>query len=299
MPILFLASLPRTSVLGVADLLYRCIETDAKSIHMAGHIHLAAALSRKDFSQYHSPLHLYDAREALIRCLLDIHQIAPSIDSYQSIAQYYFSGSTSILDHKRFQDMLDQHQPLLIDPSFSHAIETSLIRHLPNLGVGCSLLILWANPIDFCIGLMDGVFGLDSCLQWMLHNPSLSFPLEPLSLWLEYIQAYLAIIKDPPVAIDQIIYLPRETISKSNPIALCDRLSVGCKPNARISSLQQTTWLFSECPFSGDPSYIFLGKNDSTALAVSKQQLARFSNNENLISEAMEIAEKIGYIPCP
>ena len=182
-------------MLGIADLLYQSIDVQERPVIMTGHLHLAAALSGGDLNQYASPLHLYNAREALARGLLSLHDMPVSLEAYGSIVQHYFSASTAVLNIDRFCSMLKNYSPLIIDPAFSHAMHSRLLHTLPDLGVECNLLILWRNPINFCLDLMQGVFGFDCCLQWILANPVLSFPLDPLMLWLEFVRPYLELIR--------------------------------------------------------------------------------------------------------
>ena len=82
MSVVFFAGLPRSSTLGFADLFYQSVEAKNQRPLMTGHLHLAAALTNQDLSQFDSPLNLYRAQEALIRCLLDVHGMSHSLESY-------------------------------------------------------------------------------------------------------------------------------------------------------------------------------------------------------------------------
>lgn len=294
MPILFLSTLPRSSSLGVADLFYRGAQTDGSPVILTGHLHLAAELSGSGVGQYHSPLHLYNAREALIRGLMMLHQMPASIDSYESIIKYYFNSPDSILDINRFRSTLEASGPLLIDPSFSHAMHTSLFRNLPELGVESRLLILWRNPIGFSLDLMQGVYGFDSCLQWILASSLLSFPLDPLMLWLEYVKANLQLIHHPPSALRHILHVPRENLSLETVSDLCRQLSIKYRPELRQSTLGESVSIFSECPYSGDPSYA-IDANTPQHLQISFEELSRFSSQEGIVRDVADYAKIIGY----
>ncbi len=294
MSILFVAGLPRSSSLGVGDLLYRCIDAHDRPVVMTGHLHLAAALCGDNLDQYHSPLHLYNAREALVRCMLSLHQMPVSLETYESILKHYFSGFDRSLNLERFCSTMKSCNPLVIDPSFSHAIHVELLRNLPDLGIEYTLLVIWRNPIDFCLDLMQGVYGFDCCLQWILAHPMLSFPLDPLMLWLEFVRSYLAIIRRPPTSIKHVLHVPRELISSDILLKLCICLSADYCPELRSSSSVQMMSMFSECPYSGDPSYVICA-DDSRPMVLSIEQLARFSNQDNVIQEVIDVAKSLGY----
>lgn len=294
MSILFVAGLPRSSNLGVADLLHSDIDLHQRPVVMTGHLHLAAALSGLELSQYNSPLHLYNAKEALVRSLLFLHQMPVSIDTYEAIIQCYFREPEGTLHIDRFLSMLGKYRPLLIDPSFSHCIDPSLIKNLVDLGVECNLLILWRNPVDFSLDLMSGIYGFDSCLQWILASPLLSFPLDPLMLWLKFVKPYVNLLHQSPSTLKHVIDIPREELCSTIISDLCTSLSLDYSPKLRSSSLAQTTPLFSECPYSGDPSYE-IQSNGSRPMTISFEQLSRFSKKKEVIAEVVEYAQLIGY----
>jgi len=294
MSILFLACLPRSSSLGVADLLYRGIDLDGKPVVLTGHLHLAAELSNADISRYHSPLHLYSAREAMIRSLLTLHQMPASIDNYESILKYYFDPIDNTLNINRFESVLENCSPLLIDPSFSHSMDPALLRNLPDSDVEYNLLILWRNPINFSLDLMQGVYGFDSCLQWILANSSLSFPLDPLMLWLEYVKAFVELIRQPPSTLHQIIHVPIERVSSETASSLCSRLSIDYCCELRPSNLDKMISMFSECPYSGDPSYV-IESYTPRHMEISFEEISRFSKQERIVRDVIDYAKIIGY----
>lgn len=294
MSILFLASLPRSSSLGFSEILYRGIDLGVRPVILTGHLHLAAELSFVDVSSYHSPLHLYTAREALIRGLMTLHEMHVTIDNYQSIIKYYFDPANNSLISSRFKSVIDLYSPLLIDPSFSHSIDPSLLMNLPDLPFKSQLLILWRNPISFSLDLMQGVYAFDSCLQWILSNPKLKFPLDPLMLWLEFVKSYLEIIRKPPSALYRIIHVPREMVSSDTASSLCSRLSIKYRPKLRPSILDKSVTLLSDCPYSGDPSYL-IRHSTNQDMQISSVELARFSSQESVVNDVMQYAEIIGY----
>jgi hypothetical protein len=298
MPILFIAAPPRSSSLGVADLFYQGADLDGKPALLTGHLHLAAELSGADMNRYHSPLHLYSAREALVRCLMALHQMPASIDNYGSILKYYFNSPENALDLDRFRSVLQACSPLLIDPSFSHAMDVDLLSKLPQLGVEFNLLVLWRNPIRFSLDLMQGVYGFDSCLQWILAGSSLSFPLDPLMLWLEYVKAFVELIRQPPASLRRIIHVPRETVSQETIPHLCSQLLIDYRPGIRLSSLGKTVSMFSECPYSGDPSYA-IDPCTPQHLQISYEDLRRFSRQERVVRDVVDYAKTIGYEVIP
>lgn len=265
---------------------------------MTGHLHLAAALAGEDLTQFDSPLHLYNSRESLIRGLLSLHQMTVSLETFESIAHHYFMGSGACLNIDRFSSMLKTYNPLIIDPSFSHAMNSGFIRRFPDLGVECNLLVLWRNPINFSLDLMQGIYGFDCCLQWILANSLLSFPLDPLMLWLEFVRPYLELVRQPPSVFKHILHFPREKIFPNTVSRLCSFLSAAYSPGLRPSFLSQVTSLFSECPYSGDPSYI-IEACGPRSMVISIEQLARFSNQDQVIQEVIESARSIGYVVNP
>jgi len=294
MSILFLAALPRSSSLGISDLFYRGIDLDEKSVLLTGHLHLAAELSGADINRYHSPLHLYTAREALIRSLMILHKMPVSIDNHESIVKYYFDSPNNALNINRFRSAIQTLGALLIDPSFSHSMDTGLLNNLPDLGIECKLLVLWRNPISFSLDLMQGVYGFDSCLQWILSSSLISFPLDPLMLWLEYVKAYLDLIRQPPSRLNRINHIPREMVSPDTMPGLCSKLSINYRPELRHSCLNKMVSMLSDCPFSGDPSYV-IQSNTPRHMYISIEELSRFSKHEKVVHDVIHYAKIIGY----
>lgn len=294
MSILFLAGLPRSSSLGVADLLYRSISVQEGPVVMTGHLHLAAALSEQNLAQYDSPLHLYYAKEALIRSLLFLHGMPVLLETYESIVHYYFSSLDSTLNLNRFGSVLKNHKPLFIDPSFSHSMDANLIRNVPDLGIEYNLIILWRNPVDFCRDLMRGVYGFDCCLQWILSNSQLSFPLDPLMLWLEFVRPYLEILREPPTVIKQVLHAPRESLSVDTLSHWCRSLAAEYRPELRSSLIANMATLLGECPYSGDPS-CFIDEFGQQHLEIFVDSVSRFSNSDQVIEEVVQVAQMIGY----
>jgi hypothetical protein len=293
MPILFVAGLPRSSTLGIADKLYRCMDFNNRPALMTGHLHLAAALSGDELSNFHSPLHLYHSREALVRALLVLHEMSVSLEGYDTILRHYFLPNGG-LNSVRFFSMLNSYDPLIIDPSFSHSIQPNLIRNLPSVITDTSLLVVWRNPIDFCLDLMEGVYGFDSCLQLILANSSLSFPLDPLALWLEFVRPYFELLQQPPISLKHVMQIPREQFSADAISNFCLNISAEYNSDYRPSALANTMPLFSECPYSGDPSYYFKDSNTSP-MDIHLERLIRFSNQDLVIQDVIDLASRIGY----
>jgi len=294
MTILYVSGLPRCSTLGAADLIARTIDSKDQNILLTGHLHLAASFARIPFGQHHSPLHLYDSREALIRSFIFLHQLPFSLDSYQAVHHHYFSGNGDQLNLKRLTEAIHHRNAFFIDPSFTHSIDPRLIQNLPETGIHSLLLVLWRNPIQFCLDLRDGVYSLDACLHWMLLDDSLSFPVDPLMLWLRYVRAHLSIIAEQPPSISAIIHAPRERVNSHFVSRICSDLSLSSLPHPSPSFLNQASWLLGECPFSGDPSFS-LNNDSMTALNISCDQLSKFSNSDHAIQAVMELAPLIGY----
>ena len=107
MSVVFFAGLPRSSTLGIADLFFQSIELKNQRPLMTGHLHLAAAMTDHDLAQFDSPLHLYKAQEALIRCLLNLNGMAFSLDSYSSMLQYYSSSILGRIHSQRLRTAVE------------------------------------------------------------------------------------------------------------------------------------------------------------------------------------------------
>lgn len=294
MSLLFIASLPRTSVLGIADLFYRGIISQSQIVTLTGHLHLLAELSNSSIYKYQSPLNLYQCREALVRCILSLHDIPFSIDNYQGILQHYFSRPGNNLDSCKIESLLLDTNALVIDPSFSHSMDPSLIYTNKTINVDHKLLILWTNPILFCTRIMDGVFAFDSCLHWLLSHPSFSFPIDPLKLWLSYVQSYLPIIDKPPSHFSNVTHIQRELISSTTAKSILSPISIDYKHMHRPTMISEIAPYLNECPYSGDPSYL-LDDLDQKNLSISLKELGRYSNDPKVIDDVVNYSQIIGY----
>ncbi|MDA7433975.1 hypothetical protein N8517_00040 [Synechococcus sp. AH-601-L23] len=299
MSILFIAGLPRSANLGVADLLYKRFNSFSTPALMTGHLHLAAALSDVDLDQFSSPLNFYQSKEALLRALIRLHQMPVSFESYNSLYNFYFSdlASQSKFNRSQFLSRVYSSGFLIIDPSFSHCLYSKLINNLPFVESGCFLLVIWRHPIYFCLDLMNGVYSFDSCLQCVLASDQLSFPLDPLQVWVQFVASYLEVLKAPSDTLKMVLQVKRERFHCSNIIQqLSNGLSIELQPLSSKSSLANVTPLYHECPFSGDPSYVFPDEQES--IEVSVKELSRFSNCSRVIQEVINLSASLGYLIC-
>lgn len=292
MPIVFVSGLPRSSTLGLSDLLYQSINTSNKSVFFSGHIHLAAALSDVDLSLFSSPLHLYDSREALVRFLLSLHKIPISLEACASVNHFYFPNSGGVIDHDRLKNTLNNSESVVIDPSFSHTLHPHLFSSLPEIKMDYLLVIFWRNPIQFSLDLMKGVFSLDCCLHWILAKPSFGFPLDPLMIWLEIVKTQLKFLKSTPASISNIYHLRMEKVINDGYLRTLNNFPLMLGSTQRPSALSDVSSLFYDCPYSGDPSYHF---NSSYSLEVSRDQLHRLSRRGEVIDEVMDLSISLGY----
>lgn len=294
MSIVFFAGLPRSSTVGFADLFFQRIELKSRLPLMTGHLHLAAALTGNDLGQFDSPLHLYKAQEALIRCLLKVHGMSFSLESYVSVLRYYSSSISGQVDRKRLQNVIEDPNLIIIDPSFSHSLYPDYLEELDEIVVDLFLIVVWRNPISFCLDIMQGVFAFDCCLHWILAKPNLSFPLDPLVLWLEFVRSFLQISSRLPSSFRQVYYLNAESIDRCQFAEMASEFPCSTVSMSRLSALKNINTLIADCPFSGDPSYFFKDHSDSSML-ISLDQLKRFSANHSVIEEVVSLSRSIGY----
>ena len=292
MSVVLICGLPRSSSLGVADLLSRSL--DHESVHMQGHLHMAAALDSRNLSQYDSPLGFYDGSESLLRCLLQLNGIPDNIDTRLSVSRYYFDENNNCLIQERFLELIDKTKALIIDPSFSHSVDTRLLRVPLALGLRTSLFVVWRNPICFCLDLMEGVYGLDCCLQWILCKQAYSFPLDPIRIWLDCVSSIRHSLAQPALLVSNIFYSHFESFSLQCVPSFAKSLSLPCNQILKPSVIQDVSSYLHDCPYSGDPSFSLTRTYDQT-LEVSLKQLSRFTYDPDLISAVAQTAENIGY----
>lgn len=291
----FLAGLPRSFTLGIADLLAQQIaaDKDDQQVILTGHSHLAAALSEVDLSCFDSPLHLYQSNEALTRMLLQLQKIPLTLDTYVSVQSYFFKKNSGLVDRKRLLDLVEHSGQIMIDPSFSHALRPEYLINLPLSASDCHLLVIWRNPISFGLDIMKGVFALDACLHWMLDKADLGFPLDPLKLWLEFVDAYSQFLGPSSSIKMSTSALALENIMADGFRALSKSFPLVCQSQQRPSSLKVLPSLLTECPYSGDPSYDFSSNSSSTDVSI--QQLSHLSSSEHVIQRVINSAKLIGY----
>ena len=294
MSVVFFAGLPRSSTVGFADRFYQRIELNHQRALMTGHLHLAAALTDHDLGQFDSPLHLYKSQEALIRFLLNLHGMTFSLDSYLSMLQHYSSSTPGQINSKRLMHAVEDSKLIVIDPSFSHSLYPDYLLDLAGKMVDFFLIVIWRNPISFCLDIMQGVFAFDCCLHWILAKPNLSFPLDPLSLWLEFVRPFLQISSRLPSSFRQVFYLHAESIDRYQFTELGSEFPCTVPAKNRVSALEGIDPLLSDCPLSGDPSYFFRDQT-SSPLLISLAELARFSANQSVIDEVINVSRAIGY----
>ena len=294
MSVVFFAGLPRSSTLGIADLFFQSIELKNQRPLMTGHLHLAAAMTDYDLAQFDSPLHLYKAQEALIRCLLNLNGMAFSLDSYLSMLQYYSSSIPGRINSQRLRTAVEDSSFFIVDPSFSHSLYPNILVNLSDILVDLFLVVVWRNPIAFCLDIKQGVFAFDCCLHWILAKPNLSFPLDPLSLWLEFVRPFLHISNRLPPSFGQTFYLHAESIYMHQLSELASKFPCNMAAINRVSGLAGISSLLTDCPFSGDPSY-FVQNHSSSSFLVSMGQLARFSTSQSVIDEVASVSKEIGY----
>ena len=295
MSVVFFAGLPRSSTLGFADLFYQTIEDQSKNPLMTGHLHLAAALLDYDLSNFDSPLNLYKSQEALMRCMLNLHGMNFSPDCFMSMLQYYSSSSPGRINSALLKESIENSSHIIIDPSFSHSLYPNYLLELVDIVVDLYLVVIWRNPISFCFDIMNGVYAFDSCMHWMLAKSNIKFPLDPLSLWLEFVNPFLQISSILPSSFVKTYYLHSESIFENRFSELSNEFS--CSSGSiinRFSALDRIDALLTDCPFSGDPSY-YVQNNTDTPFLVSIDQLSRFSSSESVVAEAVTISEAIGY----
>ena len=292
MSVVLICGLPRSSSLGVADLLSRSLDHD--SVHMQGHLHMAAALDSQNLSQYDSPFGFYDGSESLLRCLLQLNGIPDNIDTRLSVSKYYFDDKNNCLNHERFLELIDTAKALIIDPSFSHSVETRLLSVPFTFGLKTSLFVVWRNPICFCMDLMEGVYGLDCCLQWILCKQAYSFPLDPIQIWFDCVSSIRRELAQSAPSFANIFYSPLESFSLQCIPTFATSLSLACNQSLKPSIIKDVSSYMHDCPYSGDPSFSLARNYDST-LEVSLKHLSRFSYDSDLISAAAQTAENIGY----
>lgn len=294
MSVVFFAGLPRSSTVGFADLFYQSIKIQNQRPLMTGHLHLAAALTNQDLGQFDSPLNLYRAQEALIGCLLNAHGMTGSLESYLAMLQYYSSSTTGCINRTRLKNSIEDSGLIFIDPSFSHTLHPGYLIDLAELMVDLYLVVVWRNPIAFCFDIMHGLYAFDCCLHWILARNNLSFPLDPLSLWLEFTRSFLQISSRLPKSFVETYYLHAETIHSHRFAEMSGVFSFNSRLKSRVSALAGVNSILSDCPLSGDPSYYFKHKSDSDFL-VSLDQLNRFSSSQSIIDEVVSISKEIGY----
>ena len=294
MSVVFFAGLPRSSTLGFADLFYQSVEAKNQRPLMTGHLHLAAALTNQDLSQFDSPLNLYRAQEALIRCLLDVHGMSHSLESYLAMLKYYSSSTPDYINRARLQNSIEDPSLIFIDPSFSHSLHPSYLLDLTDLMVDLYLVVVWRNPIAFCLDIMHSVYAFDCCLHWILAKKNLSFPLDPLSLWLEFARPFLSIPTIIPASFVETYYLHAESIHSHRFARMSGMFPIMSRSNSRVPALAGINSIFSDCPLSGDPSYYFEDRNEHS-FSISLDQLNQFSANQSAIDEVISISRAIGY----
>ncbi|MEC8738149.1 MAG: hypothetical protein VXX91_07950 [Planctomycetota bacterium] len=294
MSVVFFAGLPRSSTVGFADLFYQSIELQNQRPLMTGHLHLAAALTNHDLGQFDSPLNLYRAQEALIGCLLNVHGMTDSLESYLAMLQYYSSSTTGHINRTRLKNSIEDSSLIFIDPSFSHSLHPDYLVGLAELMVDLYLVVVWRNPVAFCSDIKHGVYAFDCCLHWILARNNLSFPLDPLSLWLEFTRSFLQISSRLPKSFVKTYYLYAETIHSHRFAEMSDVFAFNARSKSRITALASVNSILSDCPLSGDPSYYFKHKSDN-AFLISLEQLNRFSSNQSVIDEVVSISKAIGY----
>ena len=293
MSIIFCAGLPRSSTLGFADLFCKNVDHQEEYILMTGHLHLAAALSDHDIGQFDSPLNLYKSHESLIRCLLNLHGMSFSIDTFSSMFKYYSSSTQGYINSKRLKIAVQDPRFIFIDPSFSHSLHPNYLLELSDVSTDMYLVVIWRNPIYFCLDIMHGVFSLDSCLQWILAKKDLSFPLDPLSLWLEFVKPFVQLLDNNPSSFKNILCLHAENIVKEDFSLSLNDFSFTSGYHKRSSNLSRISPLFTDCPFSGDPSYYLNDKYHSCR--ISFEELSRYSSDQSVINEVAALSKKIGY----
>ena len=199
-----------------------------------------------------------------------------------------------LINSQRLQGAIHDPKLVIIDPSFSHSLYPNYLVNLADVMIDLFLIVVWRNPISFCMDLMHGVFAFDCCLQWILAYPSLSFPLDPLSLWVKFTNQFLQIPSRLPSSFRKTFYLHYERIHSLKFAELTSNFSCNMVSNSRPSALVGVNSLLSDCPFSGDPSNVI--QNDSvSSLVVSKSQLARFSLSQSVIDDAIHLSQRIGY----
>ena len=234
-----------------------------------------------------------------MRALIRLHQMPVSFESYNSLYNFYFSDldSQSKLNRPKFLSRVDSSGVLIVDPSFSHCLHPKLINNLHFVESGCILLVIWRHPIYFCLDLLNGVYSFDSCLQCVLASDQLSFPLDPLQVWVQFVASYLEVLKAPSDTLKMVLQVKRERFHCSNIIQqLSNGLSIELQPLSSKSSLANVTPLYHECPFSGDPSYVFPDEQES--IEVSVKELSRFSNCSRVIQEVINLSASLGYLIC-
>jgi len=292
MELILICGLPRSSSLGVADLLARSL--DHKCVHVHGHLHAAAALDCRDIAIYDSPLGLYEGSESLLRCLLKLNEIPDNIDARFSIKNYYFNSQSGLINSERFIDLLRQKNALLVDPSFSHSIDTQLLTLPLSFGLSTIIFVVWRNPIFFCMDLMHGVYGLDSCLQWILWNQQYSFPLDPLQIWFDYTSSIYQSIKLFSSTSNNVLCCHFENFTLEGVQDFANTIPLKSKLYMSPSGLEDVFSYFNDCPYSGDPSYSFT-REYCQSLDISFNTLSRFSCDHDLISSTVQLAEALGY----
>ena len=294
MSVVFFAGLPRSFTLGFADLFYQAVDAQAKRPLLTGHLHLAAALSGHNLDQFDSPLNLYKSQEALIRCLLNLHGMTFSPDSFLSVLKYYSSSTPGKINSQRLKSSIEDSNLILIDPSFSHSLNPSYFLELPKISVDLYLAVIWRNPIAFAMDIKSGIFAFDCCLHWIIAKENLTFPLDPLSLWLEFVKSIHQQLRNSPSSITQIFYLHAENICQDNFFEMHSQFPCNLMSKNRDSALVGIHSLLTDSPFSGDPSY-YIESYLRSQMSVSIEQLSRFSTNQSVIDEVAILSKAIGY----
>tara|TARA_A100001011_G_C14248443_1_gene816713 strand:+ start:556 stop:1452 length:897 start_codon:yes stop_codon:yes gene_type:complete len=295
MSVVFFAGLPRSCTLGFADFFYQTIDAEGKRPLLTGHLHLAAVLSGQNLDQFDSPLNLYKSQEALIRCLLNLHGMDFSPDSFSSILKYYSSSSPGQINSQRLKSSIEDSNLIVIDPSFSHSLNPSYFKELPEIFVDLCLAVIWRNPIAFALDIRIGVFAFDCCLHWIMAKKNLTFPLDPLALWLEFVKPFSQKSCGLTSFSSQIYYLHAESILQNKYAEMHGKFSFNDMSKIRESALAEIHPLVTDSPFSGDPSYC-IESSMGNSMSVSVEQLALFSTNQSVIDEVAALSKAIGYV---